>query len=167
MSNIIIKQTTKHLTDLDAVEKGHAFEDYIVTLFNKRKFVLLEWRSDKKASNGVYPVSCSYPDLEFHSRGTKKQRFAVECKWRQDLIDGGVYWAKKYQIKNYLDYQKENGIPVLIAIGLAGVPSHPDHLFITPIDHIRKYPHVFTSHLIPFKRNPEHSIDNSEQLKLF
>ena len=121
----------------------------------------------KKASNGVYPLSCSYPDLEFDSRGKKKQRFAIECKWRQEFIDGGVYWAERYQISNYLDYQNKNGVPVLIAVGVGGAPSNPEKLFVTPLDHICMYTHVFESHLIPFKRNPEHRIDDTEQLKLF
>jgi hypothetical protein len=61
-------------------QKGYEFEGYVVTLFNENNFQLLEWRSDKKASNGVYPLSCTYPDLEFRSRGKGSQRFAVECK---------------------------------------------------------------------------------------
>jgi len=167
MNSIITAQPTKLVIDSEALRKGHAFEDFIVTLFNERNVVLLEWRSDKTASNGVYPASCSYPDLEFKNRGKLKHRFAIECKWRNDWRDGGVYWAERYQIVNYLDYQNQNRIPVLVAIGIGGVPSNPDRLFITPLDHISMYTHVFESHLCHFNRNPKQRIDNAEQLKLF
>lgn len=167
MNNVTTNLIAKQASELAPLEKGHAFEDFIVTLFNERKFILLEWRSDKKASNGVFPVSCTFPDLEFDSRGKYKRRFAVECKWRQGFLKGGVYWAEKYQISNYINYQNKNGIPVLVAIGIGGTPSLPEKLFVTPLDHIYMHTHVFESHLIPFKRNPKQKIDDTAQLKLF
>lgn len=167
MNKIITAQLTKPVIDPESLKKGHAFEDYIVTLFNERNFILLEWRSDKTASNGVYPLSCSYPDLEFSNRGRRRRPFAIECKWRASLREGGIYWAEQYQISNYLDYQNYYRIPVFVAIGLGGEPSNPKKLFITPLDHISMYTHVFESHLIPYRRIPGYRIDDAEQLELF
>ena len=151
----------------DSVEKGFQFENYMVTLFNKRKFRLIEWRSDKLASNGVRPESCTWPDLVFTSRG-RKNYFAVECKWRKQFFDGGIDWANNDKIERYKAYQQEFNIPVLIAIGIGGAPSNPEHLFVTPLDHISMYPFVFKSRLLQFRRDlNQRNIDDVEQLELF
>jgi len=167
MNTINAYQSIKRTLDRDSFEKGHLFEDYIVTLFNQRKFRLLEWRSDKTASNGVYPESCTYPDLEFAFLGRRKHKFAVECKWREKFSGRKIKWAYSKQIDNYLNYQRERNIQVFIAIGIGGEPSNPEKLFITPLDHISMYTEVFESHLIRYKRNPKQRFDDSEQLSLF
>jgi hypothetical protein len=168
MNSIITAQTPRQYNDPDSLEKGIQFEDYIVTLFNKRNFRLIEWRSDKKASNGVRPESCTWPDLVFASLGRRKNYFAVECKWRRQFFDGGINWADNYKIEKYKRYQQEHMMPVLIAIGIGGHPSNPEYLFVTPLDHICMYPFVYRSMLIPFRRDSEYRfIDNVEQLELF
>jgi len=167
MSNIITTQAPKQNSEPDSFEKGFLFEDYIVTLFNKRKFRLIEWRSDKMASNGVLTLSCSWPDLVFASLGRKKNWFAVECKWRKQFYDGGIDWADRDKIEIYKNYQRDTNLRVYVAIGVGGLASNPEKLFVTPLDHISMYPNVFQSHLIPFKRNPEQRIDDAEQLELF
>jgi hypothetical protein len=167
MNTITAQRATAQAKQPDSFEKGHAFENFIVTLFNKKKFHLLDWRSDKTALNGVFPLSSSHPDLEFACTGRKGHRFAVECKWRKEFKDGRIHWASGYQIGNYEGFQNQNRIPVLVAIGIGGEPSNPEKLFVTPLDHICKYPEVYESHLIPYKRNPEQSIDDTGQLKLF
>ena len=168
MNNIITHPSMHAVNEPDSFEKGFMFEDYVVTIFNRRKFRLLEWRSDKMASNGVRPESCTWPDLVFASLGRKKNYFAVECKWRKQFFDGGIDWADKDKIERYKVYQQEFNMPVLIAIGVGGLPSNPEHLFVTPLDHICIYPFVFRSRLIPFRRDSEYRfIDNVEQLELF
>jgi hypothetical protein len=154
-------------SQVDYYATGHLFEDFIVTLFNKRSFRLLEWRSDKKASNGAFPLSCTYPDLEFHSLGRYRRRFAIECKWRKKYYRGGIEWATKEQISIYLNYQKECNIPVFVAIGIGGTPKNPERLFITPLDHVSMYTRLYESHLTPFKRSPEQHFDDTSQLELF
>lgn len=167
MPTLIIEQTKKK-EEISGFDKGHAFEDFIVTLFNRRKFRLLEWRSDKKASNGVYPLSCSYPDLEFiYSKGKLKHRFAVECKWRKQFFNGKITWADEKQIDAYKDFQYQRAISVYVAIGIGGTPSNPQQLFITPLDHIKMFPDVFRSRLIPYTKDPLQKFDTSEQLPLF
>ena len=167
MNSSITLPQEKEVKELDSFEKGRLFEDYVVTLFNKRKFKLLEWRSDKIASNGVMPESISYPDLEFLVMGKRPYRIAVECKWRRYIINGVINWAKPHQIREYLKFQYQNNVTVLVALGIGGSPSNPERLFVTPLDHMCIYKDIFESHLLPFKRNPAQSIDDSEQLKLF
>jgi hypothetical protein len=162
-----IEQTPK-TDEVCGFDKGREFEDFIVTLFNKRKFRLLEWRSDKKASNGVLPLSCSFPDLEFdYTRGKSTHRFAVECKWRKQFYSGSINWADQKQIDIYTEYQFQNAISVYVAIGIGGIPKNPEQLYITPLDHIKMYPQVFRSRLIRYRRNPLQQLEPSEQLPLF
>lgn len=152
----------------ESLQKGHDFEDYIITLFNQRKFKLIEWRSDKTASNGVYPESCTYPDLEFAFIGRKKYRFAVECKWREDFKQGRIKWSYQKQIDTYVNYQSEKNIPVFIAIGIGGLPGDPEKLFVTPLHDIKNNNIVSESDLLPYIRNPKHRFFyNTFQLKLF
>ena len=168
MNNLITHPAIEVANDLDTYEKGLLFEDYIVTLFNRRKFRLIEWRSDKLASNGVRPESCTWPDLVFASLGRRKKYFAIECKWRKQFFDGGINWADRFQIENYLRYQQETNMQVFIAIGIGGHPFNPEHLFVTPLDHICTYPFVYRSRLISFKRESEdRNIEDVEQLELF
>ena len=168
MNTLIAYPSTKHIYQSDSFQKGHDFEDYIITLFNERKFKLIEWRSDKKASNGVYPESCTYPDLEFAFMGRKKYRFAVECKWREDFNKGKIKWSYQKQIDTYLNFQSERNIPVFIAIGIGGLPGNPEKLFVTPLHDIRKNNIVSESDLLPYIRNPKHRFFyNTFQLRLF
>lgn len=167
MQTVLTEPNSKN-DNVSNFEKGRVFEDFIVTLFNRRKFRLLEWRSDKKATNGAYPESCSYPDLEFrYSRGRYQERFAVECKWRKNFFDNKLKWASEKQINTYCDYQSQNAITVYVAIGIGGTPSNPGLLFITPLNHIKMYPTVFRSHLIPYQKNPLQRFEDNRQLQLF
>ena len=160
--------TTQQVYQHDSFEKGHAFENYIVTLFNVQKFQLLEWRSDKRASNGAFPLSSSNPDLEFAYLGRRKHRFAVECKWREKFIDGKIRWASDYKICLYEDYQNQKRIPVFIAIGIGGRPDKPEKLFVTPLHNISNYTEVYESHLIPYLRKRRNNFFyDTIQLQLF
>jgi hypothetical protein len=154
-------------SQVDYYAVGHQFEDFLVTLFKKSKFQLMEWRSDKTASNGVYPLSNIYPDLEFRSRGRNGYRFAVECKWRRRFYKGGIEWADRKQISAYEEYQNERHIQVFVAIGIGGDSQNPEKLFISPLDHLSMYTMLYESHLIPFKRNPLVHFDDYTQLELF
>src|SRR5690606_17675348 len=112
--------------------------------------------------------SNSLPDLEFAYTGKYKQKFAIECKWRNKFYNDKIPWATEYQISNYLQYQKEYNIPVFIAIGVGGEPTNPGNLFITPLNMIQQYPDVYKSHLLPFNRNTKAILKfDAEQLKLF
>jgi hypothetical protein len=168
MSSKLIFSKTQLIDQPDSFEKGHAFENYIVSLFNNHKFQLIHWRSDKRASNGMFPLSSSYPDLELVFRGSRNFRFAIECKWREKFNDGRMQWANSYQICMYEDYQNQNRIPVFIAIGIGGEPSNPGKLFITPLNNLSKYTEVFERDLIPYNRNPKNKFFyDTVQLKLF
>lgn len=136
-------------------KKGDEFENYIVSLFPRNaNFTLIDWRSDKVASNGMYALSSLNPDLEFGYKDDYcNHRFAIECKWRANFIQGCIEWAKEQQIINYRNYERSSGVPVFVAIGVGGVPSSPDILFFVPLREVERYPVVYKSHLNKFARN--------------
>lgn len=167
MNRITTQQPIIRVCQPDGFEKGRLFEEYIIRLFNEKHFKLMEWRKSEKICDGVFSLNHSYPDLELVF-GYKRHRFAVECKWRKEFIDGRINWATSYQIRSYEDFQKQNGIPVLIAIGIGGEASNPEKLFVTPLCNISLYTDVYECDLITYKRKPTRKFFyNIGQRKLF
>ena len=117
--------------------KGNAFEVFIAKSFPKEFYTLKEWRSDKYV-DGLYADSNMYPDLEIeYKNGSVTARFAIECKFRSNLINDAIELAKPRQLENYFKYASERCIPVFIAVGLGGNPSIPDEVFIIPLGEVR------------------------------
>jgi hypothetical protein len=123
--------------ELNEVEKGIAFEKYVVSRFAPEYFELKEWRSDKY-HEGIYAKSNQWPDLEYLFK-TKTQRamLAIECKWRSEFIKGHVEWAKSHQLVNYRNYERNRSIPVFVIIGIGGMPDGPGSVYIVPLKDIR------------------------------
>jgi hypothetical protein len=153
----------------DNYEKGRLFEGSIKRLFNERNFRLDKWHESRRIVDHYIPVSFTYPDLELvFFIGRKQYRFAVECKWRQTFWNGKIDWAEPHQIDAYEYFQRQQRIPVFIAIGIGGSPSRPEKLFVTPLSHISHTTEVYESDLILYKRKPQHRLFyDAIQPKLF
>ena len=153
----------------DPYEKGRLFENYIIQLFNQDNFKVEKFHESRKISNGLFLPEYSDPDLQMVFGRYRKYRFAVECKWRSKFDeDGKIRWAERRNINSYKTFQSRNGIPVFIAIGIGGEPSKPELLFLTPLNYIDRYCHVYSSELIPYKRRPTHKFYyDTNQLQLF
>lgn len=156
MNSILTRNSRQQDSYQDNYEKGRAFEDFIIRLFNERSFHLKEWRKSEKFPDSNLPLDHADPDLEMELvfSGARKYRFAVECKWRKEFRDGKIEWATSRQICTYEDFQRGYRIPVFVAIGVGGEPDNPEKLFVTPLDNIRDYTEVCESYLIPFRRRP-------------
>src|SRR6266536_2712650 len=129
--------------------KGDEFEKYILLKFDKRYFRLIEWRSDK-GHEGIYPESSQLPDMVFEfSSYTKKERFAIECKYRSHFINNSLEWANEQQIRTYNSFYEKEKIPVFIVIGTEGTASQPASLYIVPLKAL-KYPSVSKEYLQRF-----------------
>lgn len=122
----------KSLTMNDEVLKGREFEDYVVEFFdlpNNTSLTLKEWRGDKTLP-GVYPESNSAPDLVFNHDG---HPFAIECKWRnhipKDLKKMLLPPDRQALIQQYA---AEHRMPVFLLLGIGGLPSDPDALYLVP-----------------------------------
>ena len=114
--------------------KGDAFEKFVVLNFDKKYFKIKEWRGDKYV-NGTYAESNQYPDLEIRFQlGRHRDLFAVECKWRKNLKNDELEWAKDYQLSNYRQFSKERNVPVFVIIGIGGTPDDPEQLYVVPLE---------------------------------
>jgi len=124
---------------------GYSFEKFVVGRFDRKRFVLEHWRSDKlKDGQGIQPTS--YPDLFYTMNENGKQLcFAVECKWRPAVENDAVSWATYQQIDSYKEFQREQKIPVFVVIGLGGSPESPEQLFVVPLSKIARHMETVTA----------------------
>jgi hypothetical protein len=142
-------------------QKGDVFENYVIQKFDRAYFALKDMRSDKGVK-GFYPESNTYPDLTLEYKPAK-QRFAVECKWRQHwqtrsngsaFINwaGGTTKEKGLQkIQNYANYAETQKMPVFVVIGIGGTPERPKDLYVVPLNAL-KSPFVDRPYLTQFQR---------------
>ena len=123
-------------TNKTAARIGYEFEKFVVDLFPTSFYRIKFWTSDKSSNNHVCADSNQYPDLlvELTKNGTKYP-FAVECKYRSNLLEIGFELGPK-QLANYRQFESENDVIVFIAIGIAGSPSNPKDLYIIPLSDI-------------------------------
>ncbi len=120
-------------------KKGDDFEAFIVSKFNKEKFVFKNWAGDK-ISNGQYAESTTQPDLLYEWKGSAKNfPLWVECKWRSKAENGKLKFAYPKQLERYKNYEKEEGIPIFIALGVGGKPNKPEQLFLIPLRFIHSH----------------------------
>lgn len=145
----------------EKVNHGTDFEKFIVGKFSKEYFLLKRWSSDKASANGMYDESNKEPDLYMAFRNNNQEfRFAIECKWRKDFTTKngvkGIYWAKDYQVKNYLEFEAKD-TPVWVAIGLGGTGAQPEKLFFTRLSNLSRYPFVYESYLQQYSRSVKHN----------
>ena len=137
-------------------KKGNDFEKYVVEKFSKKYFKLKEWAGDKYV-NGTYAETTLHPDLvmEFTLKG-ESRTFAVECKWRKSLYNGGIEFANADQLARYKKFEKQQNIPVYIAVGIGGEASGPKYLSIIPLSEIET-PFLSLEILKKHNKNPEKS----------
>lgn len=138
---IIQAKSKLEATELDAETEvinytkrnGDDFEKFIVQLFNPDYFNVKEWAGDKYV-NGIYADTTLNPDLlmALKIKG-QTHTFYVECKWRAAFTAGNVTIARKYQLDRYKKIEEETGIPVFMALGIGGLASKPEFLYVFPV----------------------------------
>ena len=121
---------------------GNDFESYVITIFDKEKFILTHRTPTDEDTNGRYVRSMVYPDLRFREKSTGRE-FWVECKYRyQPEYDGSVIWCSDTQLKNYLKTQYNTRVPVYVILGMGGSSKCPDVLYCFRVDENR-FTHLF------------------------
>jgi len=140
----VIKDVKKQISELNIDKEtelinynkknGDDFEKFIVQKFDKKYFRIKEWAGDKYI-NGVYAETTLHPDLliEF---GFNKDKFSIECKWRKELSEEGVFFIDNTQLKRYRLFEKKQKIPVFLAVGIGEKGISPNQLFIIPLKEI-------------------------------
>lgn len=154
---------------IDSYEIGRLFEEYVISLFNKDSFWLLDWQMSKKRTEYSH-LDLNYPDLYLLFQGKKQYRFAVECKFAKSFQkDGQIKWATDSAIKSYKRYQAEFNIPVFVVIGVGGEAGAPEKLFVMSLYEICNNNYVQESNLRPYKpkRTTQQFLYDTIQLKLY
>ena len=62
-----------------------------------------------------------------------------------------LFVARKEQLDRYRDFQERSGVPVFLAIGVGGSGSHPEELFIVPLNAI-KFPIATKKYMEKFSK---------------
>ena len=118
-------------------EKGDLFEGFVIQSIVKVNRVRLIAQVSDYNENGVFAEENFEPDLKFAQNSSGN--FAVECKWRSRFQENGfIKWSYPEQIERYYRYQKENDVPVFIALGIGGQPDHPQEFYLVPLFRLTK-----------------------------
>ncbi|MDE6443214.1 MAG: hypothetical protein K2K64_02160 [Muribaculaceae bacterium] len=127
-------------TSDDKHAKGVEFEKFIISRFGKQFWSIKDWRGDK-SMDGRYSESSMYPDLEMKlSLKGKEYVVAIECKWRNNFNnERKIKWSYSEQFERYKKYAEKTGYPVFVAIGIGGVPSKPDNIYLVPLSAMTSY----------------------------
>lgn len=133
-----LKQQSRETNIIDKdKEKGDNFEKYIVQKLSKKYFTIVEWAGDKFV-NGKYAETTLQPDLKIKFKYNDiSVDFAIECKYRTDYYKNGIEWCSDRQLQYYKKFAIDKNMNVFIAIGIAGLATEPNALFIIPLDKIK------------------------------
>lgn len=132
--------------------KGVEFERYVIKLFNRKYFSIVEWTRDSSGKHNIRVESDSNPDLTVRYLPTN-EKFSVECKFRTNLYEGKLRWTYGQKIEEYRQYASEYNIPTFIVIGLGGDPNYPERMFCIPLEDA-KYPELYQSIYERYERDP-------------
>lgn len=130
-------------------KNGLDFEKYIVSLLPDN-YKNLRWAGDKYV-DGRYDERNKQPDVIFDIELNKVYSVAIECKFKMSYYKDCLFVARKEQLDRYRDFQERSGVPVFLAIGVGGSGSHPEELFIVPLNAI-KFPIATKKYMEKFSK---------------
>ncbi len=147
----IAETIIEEITTPETVKIGEQFEDYILSLFPK-KYYVLEHRTPKYRDNKDRFIRSSLkPDFVFYHKPSKK-KFAVECKfWR--YFKNGKEWIRKDRLQRYKQFEEKEKVRTFIIIGLGEDPSDPDEMFAIPLKDI-EMTKIYRKFLERYQRPP-------------
>ena len=115
--------------------KGREFEEFVLELLDIKgtQHLLKEWRGDKSMGD-ICPENNHYPDLLIEEVETKRC-VAIECKWRQHINNTAMSdLFAPINLISYHDFSNERNIPVVIILGVGGLPCNPEKVYIIPLE---------------------------------
>lgn len=136
---------------------GREFEKFVGEKFSVKKeyFKILEYTSDQNF-DGLVVQSNMNPDflMEFNNvKSAQKQLFAVECKFRSNVVYKTVNVIKdEHQLERYRKYQKERDVLFFVVLGLEGSPKNPHEIFIIPLEDINQTDFEYND-LLRYRKN--------------
>ena len=144
----IKKEKEAEIVADDSLELLEKIERLIVCLPDNYKN--LRWAGDKYV-DGRYDERNKQPDVIFDIELNKVYSVAIECKFKMSYYKDCLFVARKEQLDRYRDFQERSGVPVFLAIGVVGSGSHPEELFIVPLNAI-KFPIVTKKYMEKFSK---------------
>jgi hypothetical protein len=148
-----IAKVVEILTEDESVEKGDDFEKYVVDLFDKKYFSIVQWTMDINRKHDRFVEADAGPDLMIRYIPTGEIIY-VECKFRSGLYEDKLHWSKPEQLKRYQNFARESRYPFFVVIGFGRAPSYPERMFCIPLEEAR-YPALYPSVFEKFERSPD------------
>ena len=159
----IIKAVIREIRKPQSFVVGEKFEQYLRDkVFTRRLYDLLHRTPDYEANRDDYVETSLEPDFLFINQSDERI-FYVEAKYRSKFRDNAVEWCKPYQLKRYMDINRD--YPVFIALGVEGKPTKPKYLFVFPVKKI-KYTKLFKSKLKGYEFEPGQPIQLSKMWRM-
>lgn len=150
-SAIKVLKDVQMITSDDPFVSGLRFEKYVNNLFSQRYYSVVEKTHSSETNKEQYVESSMNPDFVYRYNPTEEM-FAVECKYRSNLIGDKLKWSYPAQIERYKRFSQDRRMPVFIVIGLGGIDEEPDEMFCIPLNEA-KYPELFPSIYKRFERD--------------
>ena len=142
--------------------KGHLFEGFVGEKFD-RKFFTLEILQSDRSIGEHFPESNKNPDMTWRfSYQDFTRRFAVECKYRRQLLNG--FELRPDQVDRYRKYGEEQKIDVYVAIGTGNTPDNPAHLYLVPLSEFDGSNLISPEKLAEFSRSTVHKFNYDRKL---
>ncbi len=162
----------------ESFKKGDLFEKFVEDeLFKASDYVLVSRTNSYDQNKNRYAEDTLRPDFKFRCKKTG-QEFYVEAKYRSRFnADNKIDVISYTQIERFKGLQKDESIPIYIAIGYGGTPDNPDSVSLIPLNelsYLELYPSFLkqfnvekdpidyrtlnfpkTEQEIPYKRSPE------------
>lgn len=115
---------------------GNEFEDYVIRMFDPRRFELIHRTPTNRDTDGRFVQSMAYPDLRFREISSGNT-FWVEVKYRSRTEErGNITWCSYPQLRNYKNARYISEEPVFIIIGVGGNTHDPDRVFTLNLDRV-------------------------------
>lgn len=116
-------------------KKGDLFENFIVNnLFKGSEYDLIYRTNSYEQNETRFAEYTLKPDFKFRCKNTQKE-FYVEAKYRSGFnVDNKIEVISYAQIERFKIYQKEEKIPIFIAVGYGNAPENPAYISLIPLN---------------------------------
>ena len=145
-------------------KKGDLFENFVVDkLFNGSEYDLIYRTNSFDQNEARFAEYTLKPDFKFRCKKTQKE-FYVEAKFRSGFnSDNKIEVISYSQIERFKIYQKEENIPIFIAVGYGNSPENPAYVSLIPLNELT-YLELYGSFLRRF--DVKKGLINSDSLNL-
>lgn len=156
--NPTYKSQTAYIQKDHQKRKGDDFEKFVLNLFPKKDYTLLNWTEDKwsyEKENGPIEEHELYPDLLLEANSTNQEYF-IEAKYRSSFKDGVVSIATENQLRRYGHWSNMRWAVCFIAVGIGRSPRKPERLALIPLN--KAMPTIPISLFEQYERSPQKKI---------